>query len=74
MLTKYAMRSILEYLDDALAETRRTDGRIEGHATWNIRMARKRLLEAAVTDVAVEAPTPFVKLVPGCPVTTLETV
>jgi hypothetical protein len=55
MLTKYAMRSILEYLDDALAETRRTDSpRFEGQASWNIRMARARLYEVAVADVAVE--------------------
>jgi hypothetical protein len=53
MINKYAMRSILEHLDAAhaaLAETRQ----IEGHAAWNIRMARTRLYEASIADVAVE--------------------
>lgn len=55
MINKYAMRSILEYLDAALAASRQSDGpMIEGHAAWNIRMARTRLYEASIADVAVE--------------------
>jgi hypothetical protein len=54
-LSKYAVLSILNYLDRALAETRKSDGpALECHASWNLRMAREQLLDAAITDIEVE--------------------
>jgi hypothetical protein len=54
-LSSYTMRTILEYLDAAMVCTRRTDlPGFEGHGTWNIRMAHRMLIDAAVVDVAVE--------------------
>lgn len=58
-LSRYAMRSILNYLAEASAITGKTDfpGQ-EGTATWCIRMAREQLMEAACADVSVEQAEP----------------
>jgi hypothetical protein len=54
-IDKYAMRSILAYLDGALIETAKTDSpTLESQATWCVRMARDRLLDAALAGVTVE--------------------
>lgn len=59
-LSRHEMKSILGYLDSALKSTRAEDAKslilnkCEGNASWNIRMARDRLLDAALVDVEVE--------------------
>lgn len=49
VLNRYEMQSVLDYLDQAILNTPPA-----GHANWCIRMARTRLLEAAVADITIE--------------------
>jgi hypothetical protein len=59
ILNRFQMRSILRHLDAAMVASRKDDSpENEGAATWNIRVARDYLLEAALADVAVETPEP----------------
>jgi hypothetical protein len=53
-LNKFAMRTILDHLDSALADTRLAGTFGESNVSWHIRIARDRLLEAAIADVEVE--------------------
>jgi hypothetical protein len=54
-LNRYAVIAILGHLDAALAETRQSDrSTLECRASWNLHMARERLLESAITDIDVE--------------------
>lgn len=56
-LNRHEARTILEYLDAALADLRVADaGQLlrESNATWRVRMARERLLDAVVQPVAIE--------------------
>ena len=55
-LSKHEMISILSYLDDAAAALpASTVPGLETTAAWNLRIARRRLYEAAVGEVTVEA-------------------
>lgn len=53
-INRHALRSILDYLDGALAEMRLADKGFESNAAWRVRMARERLMDAAVQPVAIE--------------------
>lgn len=56
-LNRHELRTILEYLDAALADLHVADaGHLlrESNATWRVRMARERLLDAVVQPVAIE--------------------
>ena len=58
-INKHKMLQILRYLEGALADARAQDAAAcgaghEGNIAWRVRVARDWLLEAALTDVAVE--------------------
>ncbi len=57
-LNRHQVRGILEYLDDALVDLREADRATrfggESNATWRVRLARDRLLDAAIRPITVE--------------------
>ncbi len=55
-LDRHTTFVILDYLDQALEQTRKHDApRLECHASWCIGRARDELLRAALADVTLEA-------------------
>ena len=56
VLSARAVRLLLDDLDDALTEARRSDvpGMTVSNLTWRLTMIRDRVLEVAVADVEVE--------------------
>lgn len=57
ILNRFEALAIINYLDDALKHINATTppGRLESDAAWNVRIAKKRLLDVLVADVEVEA-------------------
>ena len=53
-LNRFEISSIINYLDSACADTSKDDHGFESNATWCIRMAREKLLLAALGDVSLE--------------------
>ena len=54
-LDRHRTFAILDYLDQALEQTRKHDGpRLECHASWCIGRARDELLRAVLADVTAE--------------------
>jgi hypothetical protein len=54
-INAHEMQAVLHYLDGALISLCRDDGGgFESDTTWRVRMARERLLKAAVQPVAIQ--------------------
>ncbi len=55
-ISRFEMKAILDYLECALSDSQKLDlPTYESNLTWRIRMARDRLLNAAINTVEVEA-------------------
>lgn len=51
-LNRHQVRTIVDYLDMAMKAL--VDARFESHPAWCVRMARERLLDAAIAPITIQ--------------------